>query len=1301
MGHIIPKLNLNRNPELVDNYGLVCAKNIRLLDDGTIGPDTAEVSIQIQEKLNTLLNEGGTSKEYKIVGVIPYNTCFYLFVIYQHTKDNVLQTQSYIVKYDEKTNAVEKCNCNWNSNYTDDNPTKINGVVLKNLRNDVTLTFGEYYEDNVNIENFIPLKSINLDKSDINDDESQYTQSPNVPLCYLTLNNYYTASVLPGVYQFYIRFKKYDDSYTAWQLVSAPFYTAYKETKLTHQGYLNYANINKQSSDGFVLELSYVSRNDKFKDFQLGFIQSTPENGIVARGWKTFNLDTKIIYFDRDEEYIEELDILDMTTSFYNLYNVKNTTFFKNKVYISNYIEPEINKNLDVENFVTIDVVNNFISTIVTYNNVDYSVFIKDRFVTFIGNKSVDEIFIELINGACRTSIDRYVHDLPPYKVIDTELGNFDLKEHYNDNERLSESSEYTCYTTITVYFEDYTIWQKGIGLTQKDIQDVYNFDFFGDIDLEDDIIGVFVEDWKLYKYSSILGTNNPFKSITIETIYKDRQKDIVKYDFSFIDTTISTSDTLSPATQTLVPFQTYAFYIHFIDNNNITTNGYKIGEVTVIPTYREIAFNYQFFPKFTFNDNLPEGYKACFITIAHIKNKVASIFNIRTANGEIPSTQSNYHHIYGNCIEYDVTAFTNTKNIPIKCILENNQIVDCAGNYMLSSDSSNTTTFGASGKIEFDYYNSDIIGSCGFVVLDWHANEDYLKLSRCTPILTPYKDYIYNEGYSLYLGGYLSYVSKPTYLEYKTYVAGSEVYNKDKDLHLTEKDPIPSLNDLSSIVDRGVFVYSNYDLSYLTLTETLNQHIKKEQIILYNNSLTLDSVYSLDGMWKTDIASKFIPVDFDYETSYDNTIRSSTSIQDEQKIINVQFNTTDYYNVPITKGKIINLKGVGNSILVHTEDSLFTFKGDNTISSNGGEQIQLQESNVFDTGITEIFGSEYGFGGIQKQHHQIVSENGYLFYDSDSNHIYIYQDNQQLNVISKNIKKLLKNVLDVKFASDYYNNRFFIKLIYENTNIILSYDVRSKSFISLHDINFDYAFNSKTLCYLVKNNNIYKKEVVYNSTNVLIQPLYDNVDIFPIYTNSNKTLAKPYVDIICNNDYDNVKVLDYVSWICKKVLNPYREIQTNEFVETDDNSQLIQMNVAEEDEIDYPAQGILIYSNLTAKGTTYFKFNTVAELNAILKENRRLYAEQGLYDATQGQYGSLKPRYMPCFQLGHWNYNGFRNDLDNNDVTGTGYPQTHSDNKSLLYGNYFVVRLIFDVGVNFKLKDLMFAINNSYETRR
>lgn len=1296
MGHIIPKLNLNRNPELVENYSLVCAKNIRLLQDNTIGPDTAEININIQSKLNDLLNKDNDIKEYKIVGVIPYNTCFYLFVIYQ-PDNNLDTTLSYIIKYDEKTETVERCNCNWNSHYTNDNPTKINGIILKNLRNNITLSFGEYYETDV--KHLIPFKSISLDKSTIDDDESQYTQSPNVPLCYLVLNDYYSASILPGVYQFYIRFKKYDDSYTSWQLASSPFYTAYKEAKLTHQGYLHYANINKQSSDGFVLRIVFLSENNNtFKNFQLGFIQSTPENGVVARGWKSFNLDTNTIYFDRNEEYIEELDILDMTTSFYNLYNVKNTTFFKNKIYISNYIEPEINKELNVNDFVNIDIVNDYIESIITYNNSNYSVFIKDRFVTSIGDNNVDELVFDLINDICSSTIFNYINNEQPYNCLNNELGTFNLKTHYNLNEKLEESSEYTCVTTIQVIFEDYTIWTKTIGLTEENINNIFNFKFFTSTDAKEPIVGVSVKDWKLYKYDYKSNSNVMFEKVTVNTTYKDRQLDYTEYAFSFIDTTISTSDTLSPATQTLIPFQTYAFYIHFIDTNNITTNGYKIGEVTIIPKYNELKYNYHYFPKFTFKKDLPEGYKACFITIAHIKNKVATIFDINVPSNTKTNENSNNTHIYGNCIEYDVNLFTNDEDIPIKCVLENNNIKDIRGFYRASSNTSNTTTFGASGKIEFDYYNTDVKDAKCFIVLDWQVNEDYLKLSRCTPILKPYTGYIYNEDSTLYLGGYLSYVSKPTYSEYNTYVAGSEIYEKDYQLNLTEKTNIPELYHIGSIVNQGQYIYSNYNLDYLTLSNNINQTIKKNKILLYNNSLTLNEIYSFDNMWKTDIAANFVPVDITYETNYDNTIRSSLSIQDEQKTIDIQFHTVNYYNIPITKGKIICLRAIGNNILVHTEDSLFMFKGDNSISVNGGEQIQLQENNVFDTGVTEVFGSEYGFGGMQKQHHQIVSENGYMFYDKDSNNMYLYQDNQQINTISDSIKKLLKDVIDVRFANDYYNNRFFIELIYKDNNIVLSYNVKSKSFISLHDIKYDYAFNSKTLCYLVKDNNIFKKDVIYDEKDILVQSLYDKIDIYPIYTNIEKTLAKPYIDVICNNNYENIKVLDYISWICKKVLNPYKKITINEFTIEDDNTQLNMMNVAEEDEIDYPAQGILIYSNLSAKGTTYFKFNTVNELNNILKENRRLYAEQSLYDNTNGEYASYKPKDMPYFELGRWNYNNFRNDLNNEDITGS---QSYSDNKSLIYGNYFVVRIIFDVGVNFKLKDVMFAINNSYENRR
>ena len=46
MSRIVSKLNLNKTPQLVENNSLVMAKNIRLLEDGTIGPDTSLELIQ-------------------------------------------------------------------------------------------------------------------------------------------------------------------------------------------------------------------------------------------------------------------------------------------------------------------------------------------------------------------------------------------------------------------------------------------------------------------------------------------------------------------------------------------------------------------------------------------------------------------------------------------------------------------------------------------------------------------------------------------------------------------------------------------------------------------------------------------------------------------------------------------------------------------------------------------------------------------------------------------------------------------------------------------------------------------------------------------------------------------------------------------------------------------------------------------------------------------------------------------------------------------------------------------------------
>lgn len=1436
MGHIIPKLNLNRNPELVDNYGLVCAKNIRLLDDGTIGPDTAEVSIEIQGKLNALLNEDydinnedETSEEYKIVGVIPYNTCFYLFVVNGN--------DSYIVKYDEKTNDVEECNCNWHSHYTANNPTKINGICTINLKSHIILSFGEYYENDSDDNDLIPFKVIDLNISSTDDDESIYTQSPTIPITNFVIKKTYHAKVSPGVYQFFIRYKINEGLYTNWFLASKPIYLYTKKKQNTVQGSVYYVDTTKDSYNGLVFNVEhlYPEYLKYYKSFQIGFIQSTYENGTVARSWKEYPTSETVIFFDRSQEYIEEIDIQDLLEVTYDINNVKNVTSFKNKTYISNYIENSIVGNLETNQHyantcIDIKLTTSLGQDVAEDTDVEYilmngSSTIYEKFVksTMVSPENINGYAKNLIKGAVRDNdweehqevsnqigvmkkqsftsveykidnsynrkydeVNKLADDLN-YIILSNDLGQVPGYEGINNiayylKNRMMEETPDEKHENILMVFTNggwfvinrHTEDMVSEGSTDywAGYDDLYDFSSLWDIKIypeecelrldnggnvyyistDGHLIITNVDDIqdtrynKIYAILEVVYTSEELPSDRHgESDYNPATDGIFYYSFDLNVYTFNIHNVKGVITQnyvdttTLIPYQVYNFYVHFVTNDGKETVGYKIGDSRIVTTndnyipvignlnispiklvfnasyLANCANNISLLPSFEFKQPIPKGYSACFITIARVAGNIKQLFE---------EDLYKKRRLY-NCLEADM--YLDTVDSVDKILYMTNtglftNIANAEVEYIPSAYSNDGKLFGTTGKVSAKEFNEATTEGTGyFIDTGYQANENNLTLERCSLYIkvpeytTSIRVYRYNQKNHLNCLGFNCEVVKPTTNEYDYYRVDTDIYAKnatETGVMFERIDPItdyPAL--LKNTPTSKQYVRSNYNLNCISKYDTagINRKITTDSTndnsYIYDviNSPALDQIYDLKSCFRDYTKPLYYPYNetTNYITEYNNTVRSSEAYADEADTIQIKFNASDYYNAPTNKGKIIFMKSIGNSIIIHTEDSMFMFNGNNTISANGGEQIQLQESNVFDTGIVEIFGSEYGFGGIQKQHHQIISENGYLFYDSDANVIYLYQDNKQNKVISDTIKKLLKNVLDVRFASDYYNNRFFIKLEYETNNIILSYDVRSKSFISLHDINFDYAFNSKTLCYLVKNDNIYKKEVVYSPTNILVQPLYDNVDIFPIYTNANKTLAKPYIDIICNNDYDNVKVLDYVSWICKKVNNPYRGIQTNEFVETDDNSQLEKMNVAEEDEIDYPAQGILIYSNLTAKGTTYFKFNTVAELNAILKDNRRLYAEQGLYDATQGEYGSLKPRDMPYFQLGHWNYNYFRNDLDNTDVTKTWYPQTHSDNKSLLYGNYFVVRLIFDVGVNFKLKDLMFAINNSYETRR
>ena len=196
--------------------------------------------------------------------------------------------------------------------------------------------------------------------------------------------------------------------------------------------------------------------------------------------------------------------------------------------------------------------------------------------------------------------------------------------------------------------------------------------------------------------------------------------------------------------------------------------------------------------------------------------------------------------------------------------------------------------------------------------------------------------------------------------------------------------------------------------------------------------SLMMSSTYMLPAMYKTYTKKTYSIYKRNEVTELNNTIRASKLEGDESSINIYKFEPNDYYNVPTNRGLIVNLISVGDAILVHTEDSMFRFSGSNTIQSSDGE-IQPAENNVFDTGVSEVFGSDFGFAGLQYKTDQIVTENGYIFFDRDSRIVYMYSGQGQIVKLSDSIEKLFRHrpIESIRFANDYYNNRFFMSILF------------------------------------------------------------------------------------------------------------------------------------------------------------------------------------------------------------------------------------------------------------------------------
>lgn len=1439
MANIIPKLNLNKTPNLVENNSLIFSKNIRLDVDGTIHRDygifplslysdknTSDI-IDYQNILNRIINDIDIKYEdnkpnwlniilnklkcianineeyingtYKIIGIIPDSNDFYMFIHgeYEHiNEDNSINKYSsdFIIKYSEKEDIFTPCNCSWSwSGGT------INGNVIKNLVGDTILNIGE--SDTIDTVLF---KSINLTHSSINDDESIYTQIPKIPITNLNYGGTFSYVIPNGVYQFFVRYEIRKDFYTDWFPASNELFIGNRNSVSTSFGSLTYTNTHRDSDNSFILKVEHLIEKNKsnYKSFQIGFLLSH-DDAVYARAWKHFSLDNlTTINFDYKAEDATEIETADLLKVSYGLYNVGNIASFKNKLYISNYTESNFNDvslqeyankidiSLEIQSggnsysgheLITTTIGGTDVISGLKINNSD-KLFYGDAgiFKEICTHKSstnaitIEEAISKILNNENHPNL--IVDDLYGIRIVPI----FDILTNAKNKIRQTYTNIITdtIRTEYNINFENdniskCTINGKSSNISSNEILNaVYNKRYLNynaewvniNNNVDDTIKVILYRTVKITKTTTYYNSggflpinpggdeivddlNKPTNVTTTTQTFNIEYPQILEFKFVAWYNNLQYDDAkfLTRYT-TLIPYQKYKFYIHYVKESGEISNGFeciKPGEIEA--PYMSNCFIIH--PKFS-NIEIPEGYDACFFSICHTKTNTATIFNISDNEQGLLKE--------GSCFDINMLLIPGYKDLHIKQgekenILDGeNPIIEThSGTYYHSSDPSLPRYFGADGVITFDKTNMSN-DKLAYVVNDYSISESNdLQLIKCTPYLYDNNLDIENvknesgivinttKSYKQFTNmNLIGYVCKITPLirerSIQYYSDGASVFYKE---NLEYVDDTGSLNltELSKYEDSNVtsdkklrnfglkisedrFVYSNYNLNFVTLSEEPKLSIKSyynrssnstssatESEANNANSILLklipsqlmSDIYTLPSMYKTYTRKTYSVYSENETTRFNNTIRSSILYGDENKVNILAFDANDYYNVPTNRGIIVNLLAIGDSILVHTKDSMFKFTGSNNLQSSNGE-IQPTETQPFNTGISEVFGSDFGFAGLQYKTDSIVTEQGYIFLDRDSRIIYMYSGQGQIIKISESIEKLFRHrdIFDVYFANDFYNNRFFVSILFYdkhynkdnegNTKITYTYypvtlsfntHQEIKSFVSLHDFYYNKAFNTKNNCYfLTKDYNdvctINKKyKGCYTKLEIQSDKIFpykkDTKTINIINNTTNEVEIKninsynSIIDVIDNTSFEIVKTLNAVNWCSNIIDSEYKNIN---------NSDPSTLRMAEVINAEYPCKYFRVYTDTCMSELFYFK---------------NISNDYDLMSAD-----SYK---APRYNQGYWTANYFRNILNAN-KTNNEIEDYISDENSLIEGKYFVIRFIFDD--EFKLETISLNYN-------
>jgi hypothetical protein len=202
-------------------------------------------------------------------------------------------------------------------------------------------------------------------------------------------------------------------------------------------------------------------------------------------------------------------------------------------------------------------------------------------------------------------------------------------------------------------------------------------------------------------------------------------------------------------------------------------------------------------------------------------------------------------------------------------------------------------------------------------------------------------------------------------------------------------------------------------------------------------------------------------------------------------------FLENDFKDFGYNRGDLVKINKYANNLLLHMERAIMITRGREELAT-GDFRAFLGAGNIFAVEPNELLMSEDGTGGLQNQHHSLLTEEGYFFVDQEEGSIYSLTSNGLANISDIGMRNEFEKILPwnlSEYSSDfdpYVANRKYI-------GINFGYDKEhGRLFFVKRDVKptdyFETRFNAEVIT--VENGKFYYEntELLYNDSSYFTQ---------------------------------------------------------------------------------------------------------------------------------------------------------------------------------------------------------------------